>query len=65
MSATTSTASGLLADEGFPDREIPVMRRLLAMMAGIMSKASAASARAYYSRVAGTEGVGMDTFSRT
>ena len=56
VSATTSTASGLLADEGFPDREIPVMRRLLAMMAGIMSKASAASARAYYSRVAGTEG---------
>lgn len=46
----------LLADEGFPDREIPVMRRLLAMMAGIMSKASAASARTYYSRVAGSEG---------
>jgi hypothetical protein len=46
----------LLAEEGFPDREIPVMRRLLAMMAGIMSKASAASARAYYSRVAGSEG---------
>lgn len=48
--------NSLLADEGFPDREIPVMRRLLAMMAGIMSKASAASARTYYSRVAGTEG---------
>jgi hypothetical protein len=48
--------NSLLADEGFPDREIPVMRRLLAMMAGIMSKASAASARTYFSRVAGTEG---------
>lgn len=52
----TSPVISLLAEEGFPDREIPVMRRLLAMMAGIMSKASAASARTYYSRVAGTEG---------
>ena len=54
--STSTSSTGLLADEGFPDREIPVMRRLLAMMAGIMSKASAASTRAYYSRVAGTEG---------